>query len=83
MRRLPVPTPERSSDAFRAIVQLARRIQRSPLDVDATAALQAAVARLYDLDERAFASVLGTFPLVAAREKTAALAAFRAAKNGI
>ena len=74
-RRNPADTPNLAEQAYRQIHRMIARCEPE--------ALQAAVARLYDLDERAFASVLGTFPLVAAREKTAALAAFRAAKNGI
>jgi N-6 DNA Methylase/Eco57I restriction-modification methylase len=76
MQRLPVPRPDRRGPAFRTIVDLTRRLLRAPRDAAAAASLQAGAARLYGLDARAFAHVLGRFPLVADREKAAARDAF-------
>ena len=62
--RLPLPRPERDARGFVAVVSLARRLARAPSDGAAAAALQAAAARLYGLDQDQFAHVLSTFPLV-------------------
>lgn len=67
---LPIPRPRRDSAAFAHIVSLAQKGD-SP-------ELQAAVAALYRLDGALFDSVLATFPLVAASERTAARAALKA-----
>jgi hypothetical protein len=51
-------------------------MSKDPGDYGAAAALQACVAHLYGLDRCEFQHVLGTFPLIPAGERAAALAAF-------
>ena len=70
--RLPVPRPARSDPRFAQVVRCARRLADGEA-TDVLAELNAAVASLYGLDAAAFAHVLGTFPLVAAAERSAAL----------
>jgi hypothetical protein len=77
--RLPVPAVAPDLPAFRDIVALSARMSKEPGDRDVAATLQARVAHLYRLDRCEFEHVLGTFPLVPADERAAALAAFGAA----
>lgn len=79
---LRVPTPSRESAAFKEIAELARALAHDPLDYVASSRLQAAVARLYGLDERELRHILSTFPLVDEGRKVDALAAF-ASHHGI
>jgi len=74
--RLPMPTPERRSPAFREIVELSAALARTPSDARAYARLQALAARLYGLERSQFHHVLDTFPLVAYADRDAAMAAF-------
>jgi hypothetical protein len=77
VERLPVPRPPRDSYAFRQMTVLAGRLLTDPHDPAAAADLQAQAARLYGLTAGEFEHVLGTFPLVPALERRAALEAFR------
>ena len=74
--RLPAPRPSRDSALFREIAGLSRDLARRD-DAEAYARLQAAAARLYGLDEEAFAHVLDAFPLVPRASREAALLLFR------
>jgi hypothetical protein len=76
IERLPVPQPAFDSSGFRDIVQLTARLCAMPADLDAGAALQAAVARLYQLSAADFEHILETFPLVPSIERAAALRIF-------
>jgi hypothetical protein len=76
MSRLPVPKPPRDSADFGLVVSSARRLGMSLDDRHAAAGLQATAAHLYGLDREEFAHVLGSFPLVEAAEREAALRAF-------
>jgi hypothetical protein len=72
--RLPVPVPPADSPAFRRVAGLAAALARGgqPLDHPAYSAIQAEVARLYELTTDELARILETFPLIgqAVREKT-------------
>lgn len=70
---LPVPV-WMGSRLERRIAQLAHRIARGRGGLDAAAALQAAVARLYGLDRAALTQLLTGFPLIPEDERTRALA---------
>ncbi len=83
VERLPVPVPERDSRGFRVVGDLARRLARSPGDREARARLQAVAAHLYRVSPEEFAHILSTFPLVAADERAAALAAVTAGVDAI
>jgi hypothetical protein len=72
MQQLPAPWPVADA-AMKSIAALARACARG--SDTATARLQAEVARLYGLTHDEFAHVLATFPLVAAADRDAALAA--------
>jgi hypothetical protein len=61
---------------FAAIAALAATLAKAPRSLGASAALQARVARLYELSAEEFGHVLGTFPLVPVEEREAAMAAF-------
>jgi hypothetical protein len=74
--RLPVPVVASDLPAFGNIVSLAETMSNDPGDRDTAATLQACVAHLYKLDRCEFQHVLGTFPLIPAEERAAALAAF-------
>ncbi len=74
--RLPVPVVSADLPAFGRIVSLAARMSNNPGDGNTAATLQASVAHLYKLDQYEFQHVLGTFPLIPAEERAAALAAF-------
>jgi hypothetical protein len=78
IERLAVPVVAPASADFRAIVKLAASMVRGPDRVTA-AAIQARVAHLYGLAATEFEHVLGTFPLIPAEERLAAMSAFRAA----
>jgi hypothetical protein len=64
----------------RSIAWLARRCARSPRGSAGSAALQAAIARLYGLTRGEFAQLLTGFPLVAEEERARALAMASSAK---
>jgi hypothetical protein len=83
IHQLPVPRVARDSDPFVAIARLARRATAHPSDGSARSDLHAHVARAYGLDEIDLVHVLGTFPLVPADERTAALRAFRGVRDGL
>jgi hypothetical protein len=76
VERLPLPKPSRESKEFMAVSTCARGLSRTPGDAKVQAALQAAAARLYELDAAAFAHVLSTFPLVDERLREASMEAF-------
>jgi hypothetical protein len=76
VERLPLPKPAATSIAFVRMATLARHLATAPEDLDAMARLQALAAEIYQLDAGAFAHILGTFPLVEARLRDAAMAAF-------
>jgi hypothetical protein len=82
VERLPLPRPAATSLAFARIATLARHLASEPNDSDAMARLQALAAHLYELDTRAFAHILGTFPLVDERICKASLTAFESASEG-
>jgi hypothetical protein len=71
-----LPAPRwRGTPGERRIARLAERLTRQPAASGVHAALQAAVARLYDLDTKTFARILEGFPLVPDRDRTLALGA--------
>jgi hypothetical protein len=72
VERLPVPRPADAPAACREIAALARRLARRH-DAGAFARLNACVARLYALTREEFAHLLGTFPLVPAEVRAAAM----------
>jgi hypothetical protein len=80
IHHLPLPLLPRGSEAFARIVSLAR-IAAS--DESARAEIHARSAVAYEFDEADLIHVLGTFPLVAERERTAALTAFQHLRDGI
>jgi hypothetical protein len=73
--RLPIPRRPDSPRAFRTIGALARYLERRT-DPTRLAALQAEVARLYQLSATEFRHVLDTFPLIPTEERERAFAAF-------
>jgi hypothetical protein len=77
VERLPIPLPDEAPGAFDRIAAAARLLARRT-DPAAFALLNATVARLYRLNREEFEHVLGTFPLIPAEERLAALSAFRA-----
>ena len=78
VERLPVPQPERGSNAYEELARLSVRLEADPEDVDAAAALHARAAQLYGLDADELSHVLDTFPLVPSQRRVAVLAAWRA-----
>jgi hypothetical protein len=72
---LPVPAWSGSS-LQRTIARLAERLSRAPARTAWRVRIQAAVARLYDLQAVELRGVLEGFPLVPADERAATLAAF-------
>ncbi len=76
MKSLPVPRPTEGSDAWRDLERGARRLATGSPAPHAHAALQARVARLYDLSRVEFAAVLESLPLVDRHLRAASLAAF-------
>jgi hypothetical protein len=72
MSRLPVPRPGRRDVVFGRVVSAARALSER-FDAGLFARLNATVAALYGLSRERFAHVLGTFPIVAAAERAAAL----------
>ena len=80
VHQLPVPVVPRDSAAFRRIAALARRAAG---DDDARVEIHARSANAYGFDEADLVHVLGTFPLVPAAERNAALAAFRRVRDEI
>lgn len=80
MARLPVPLLTEDHPQFGPIASLTSALQRGPAAVEEMAQyaeLQARAALLYTLTVSEFAHVLETFPLVAARIRSASLAEFR------
>ena len=80
IHQLPVPRPPRDSEIFTTIAALARR---AATDEATRAEIHALSAIAYGLDEDDVVHVLGTFPLVPERERTAALSAFRRRRDAI
>ena len=76
MERLPVPRPPIDSSVFRRIVALTNRVMTTPADERTAAAIQAAVAHVYQLSPSDFQHVLDTLPLVPLRDRRAAMEAF-------
>jgi hypothetical protein len=74
--RLPLPKPLRSSEDFRIVAECAERLASGRRTLETQARLQAAAARLYQLDAADFAHVLDTFPLVEQELRAASLRAF-------
>lgn len=78
---LPVPVWSGSREQ-RHVARLARRLGTQPNARGTGAALQAAVARLYNLDAVTFERVLEKFPLVAAGDRQLALEIFTRQTQG-
>jgi hypothetical protein len=76
VERLPLPKPAVASLEFVRLMILARHLAADPNDVAAMAQLQGLAAHLYELDAKAFAHILDTFPLVDRRLRDAAMEAF-------
>jgi hypothetical protein len=75
---LPVPRPDRRSDAYRRIADLAIELLATRgASMRARIALQVEVARLYEFSAEDFEHVLTTFPLISEEERTLTLHAFR------
>lgn len=77
VEHLPVPR-WRNTALERRIARLAERLSRGPASPRVPAALQAAVARLYEMDDATYARILDGFPLIDAQERARALNALRA-----
>jgi hypothetical protein len=78
MARIPVPRPADGSPALAAVGGLALELRNEGANWDRVyACVQAAVARLYGMNEDDFTYILGTFPLVADHIKQASLQAWR------
>jgi hypothetical protein len=75
LERLPIPTRDDAPAACSEIAGLARLLARRQ-DEATFAALNARVAELYQLSRVEFEHVLSTFPLIAQKERDAALDAF-------
>ena len=75
VERLPVPGRDDPSPAIRRIAALARVLSHRE-DPSALALLNATVAHLYRFSIEEFRHVLGTFPLVPAADRDAAMRAF-------
>src|SRR5262249_2913672 len=76
VEQLLIPAPGDAPAACREIGALARLLARRH-DPSVFATLNARVARVYQLTREEFEHVLGTFPLVDANDRAAALRAFR------
>jgi hypothetical protein len=76
VEHLPVPRPLPGSEACAEIAACAARMAAGDTDAGMEARLQARAAALYDLTRDEFAHVLGTFPLIEAERRQAALEAF-------
>ena len=79
VERLPIPRLDEAADAAE-IVRIAEMLGRGVrLNADPTylPRLNALVAEMYQLDEREFAHILATFPLVPLEERDAALREFQ------
>ncbi len=76
VQRLPVPRPATGPGSFADIANLARRLAGDPADLASMARLQAAAAKLYELDVDSFAHVLSTFPLIEPALREASMRAF-------
>ncbi len=78
--RLPVPLVRVGHPSFNRLSALSEALARSTLrveDMEEYAELQAICARLYNLRSEEFEHVLGTFPLIPAGVRGAALEAFK------
>ena len=75
IERLPVPKPQRGSQAFRRLSELSGQLAAGHLQ--AAPEHQALAAALYGLTDVQFAHVLEGFPLVPRADREAALSAFR------
>ena len=75
VERLPIPGPEEKPLAFREIAGLARLLARGPVP-EASARLNALVARLYQLSHAELEHVLSTFPLIAIQDRDAVMREF-------
>jgi hypothetical protein len=80
VERLPIPTADEALTAFHEIAALAR-LRGRRASPEASARLNALVARLYQLSSEEFEYVLGTFPLVPRDERDAAFREFQALGN--
>jgi hypothetical protein len=78
VERLPIPAPRDLPAGVREIAAIARVLARRN-DPRLFARLNARVARMYQLTREEFAHVLGTFPLVPAADRDAALREFERA----
>jgi hypothetical protein len=76
VERLPIPSTLAAGSSLGFIAACARLLARRDA-AEVQAALEARVARLYQLSEAEFSHVLDTFPLVPMDERAAALQAFR------
>jgi len=76
VEQLPIPATDAAPAAAREIAGLARLLAGRP-NAAAFARLNARVAALYQLSAAEFEHILGTFPLIAAEERHAALNVFR------
>jgi hypothetical protein len=75
VERLPIPAPDAAPAAFEPITALARALEHRP-NANASARLNASVARLYQLSVEEFRHVLDTFPLVPIDDRRLALKLF-------
>lgn len=76
VERLPIPVEDQAGSVFGEIAAMARILSRRR-EVRLWAQLNAMVAALYQLGDDELAHVLGTFPLVPAADRDAALRAFQ------
>jgi hypothetical protein len=83
MDRLPVPPPGRPELAFAGIVSLSKHLAAHPEDPVARARLHATAARAYGITAADLSHIFSTFPLVSAKERTAALDVFSAEGDGV
>jgi hypothetical protein len=74
VEKLPVPRPARDAAGFRSLVELSRRLSKTPDDGPTGARLQAIAAALYGCTDGEFHHILDSFPLVPAAERAAAFA---------
>jgi hypothetical protein len=75
VEQLPIPRVDQAPGALRRIGAAARLLARRE-NAELFAALNAQVARVYQLSREEFAHVLSTFPLIPEKERTRALNIF-------